>query len=263
MPKAAASPAEARCQSSASVAFVINHRVAAGARKVPDPLGNRRRCALGHVVHELEVGHRRRVALARADLDHARVAAGALREAGRHLGEEFVGDRLRAGERDRLTMRGDVAALAERDHLLHDRPHLLGLRLGRPDAAVLDQRARQAGMERPALGGVAPELPAGLAVPHSSLSVRPWAWSVSETSSIDFLPKLGMAASSFSLFETRSPIVSIPTRLRQLYERTPSSSSSMGKFSIPWACGASASASAAASRGETEPSVVTSSVSLS
>ena len=51
--------------------------------------------------------------------------------------------------------------------------------------------------------------------------------SVSLTSSIDFLPKFGIAASSFSDLETRSPIVSIPTRLRQLYERTPSSSSSI------------------------------------
>ena len=52
------------------------------------------------------------------------------------------------------------------------------------------------------------------------------------TSSIDFLPKFGIAASSFSVFETRSPIVSMPTRLRQLYERTPSSSSSMRMSSI-------------------------------
>jgi hypothetical protein len=65
--------------------------------------------------------------------------------------------------------------------------------------------------------------------------VRPCCWRVSFTSSIDFLPKFGIAASSFSLFTTRSPIVSMPTRLRQLYDRTPSSSSSIGKFSIPCA----------------------------
>ena len=68
------------------------------------------------------------------------------------------------------------------------------------------------------------------------------------TSSIDLRPKFGIAASSFSDFEVRSPIVSMPTRLRQLYERTPSSSSSIGKFSIPCEVdGASASAAAAAS----------------
>src|SRR5256885_25397 len=69
--------------------------------------------------------------------------------------------------------------------------------------------------------------------PFSPRRVRPCVASVSLTSSIDFLPKFGIAASSFSVFTTRSPIVSIPTRLRQLYERTPSSSSSIGKFSIP------------------------------
>ena len=72
--------------------------------------------------------------------------------------------------------------------------------------------------------------------------------SVSLTSSIDFLPKFGIAASSFSDLETRSPIVSMPTRLRQLYERTPSSSSSIGKFSIPCAAGASAPAAAHAAK---------------
>src|SRR3954464_15638039 len=52
------------------------------------------------------------------------------------------------------------------------------------------------------------------------------------TSSIDFLPKFGIAASSPSDFETRSPTVWMPARLRQLYERTPSSSSSMRMSSI-------------------------------
>ena len=36
------------------------------------------------------------------------------------------------------------------------------------------------------------------------------------TSSIDFLPKFGMAASSPSDFDTRSPTVWMPARLRQL-----------------------------------------------
>src|SRR5262249_56110895 len=76
--------------------------------------------------------------------------------------------------------------------------------------------------------------------PFSPRRVRPWVARVSLTSSIDFLPKFGIAASSFSLLTTRSPIVSIPTRLRQLYERTPSSSSSIGKFSIPCASAGSA-----------------------
>src|SRR2546429_7551206 len=89
------------------------------------------------------------------------------------------------------------------------------------------RRSSDVGGARPG-GGAPPPLP-----PFSPRRVRPCVASVSLTSSIDFLPKFGIAASSFSVFTTRSPIVSIPTRLRQLYERTPSSSSSIGKFSIP------------------------------
>src|SRR6266536_1517565 len=65
----------------------------------------------------------------------------------------------------------------------------------------------------------------------SITSTHRWA-SVSTTSSIDFLPKLGIALSSPSDFEIRSPTVWMPARLRQLYERTPSSSSSIRMSSI-------------------------------
>ena len=47
------------------------------------------------------------------------------------------------------------------------------------------------------------------------------------TSSIDFCPKFGMAPSSDSDFWSSSPMVSTPALLRQLKERTDSSSSSM------------------------------------
>ena len=82
------------------------------------------------------------------------------------------------------------------------------------------------------------------------------------TSSIDFLPKFGIAASSFSVFVTRSPIVSMPTRLRQLYERTPSSSSSIGKFSIPCASDSVGPAPSAAPRASPKPSIFSMSVKI-
>src|SRR5262249_41228606 len=143
-----------------------------------------------------------------------------------------------------------IAAPSERDHLLGERLHRLRLRLGRPDPAVLDQRAGQVRVERLAVRRVAPELLSCTSVTHrrsysnppepfSPRRWRPCCASVSRTSSIDFLPKVGIAASSCSVFITRSPIVSIPTRFRQLYERTPSSSSSIGKFPIPCASAAS------------------------
>src|SRR5262249_60782395 len=138
----------------------------------------------------------------------------------------------------------EVATPPERDHLPGARPHGLRLRFGGPDPAVLDERAGEVRVERLAVRRVAAELLpcAGVAhrspyskppEPFSPRRWRPCCASVSRTSSIDFLPKFGIAASSCSVFITRSPIVSIPTRFRQLYERTPSSSSSIGKFSIP------------------------------
>src|SRR5919202_3308088 len=248
------------------------------------------------MVDEFEVDHLGRVALARAELHDPGIAARAVGEARPDLGEELVDDVLGAQVRDRLPARVDVAAPAEGDHLLGDRLDRLRLRLRRPDAPVLDQRAREVGVERLAVRGVAAELLPRAVVPHygpsSPRRLRPCADSVSLTSSIDFFPKFGIAASSFSVFVTRSPIVSMPTRLRQLYERTPSSSSSIGKFSIPCASGISAGAPSAcaaspkpsmrsrsvkiasclirisdawaiASFGDSEPSVVTSRRSLS
>src|SRR3954451_23758019 len=257
------------------------------------PRSRRRR----HVVHELEVRHLRRVAPARAELDDPRVAAGTLLETRRDVGEQHRHDVVRAQERKGVAPRGEVAAAAQGDHLLRNRADGLRLGDGRLDPAVLDHGTREVRVESLTVRRIAAELLALAMVPHepysSPRSVRPCVASVSLTSSIDFLPKFGIAASSFSLLTTRSPIVSMPTRLRQLYERTPSSSSSIGKFSIPCASetsGPAASAAAPASRrpsirsrsvksaswririsaaspiasrGVIEPSVVTSSVSLS
>src|SRR4051794_37291861 len=126
-----------------------------------------------------------------------------------------------------------VAPLRERDELLDLRLDRLGLRLGGLDPLVLDDLLAEVGQHRLAVSRVARELAALLLVSHQSpRRSSPRAWSVSTTSSIDFLPKFGIALSSASDFETRSPTVWIPARFRQLYERTPSSSSSMRMSSI-------------------------------
>src|SRR4029077_6339055 len=144
----------------------------------------------------------------------------------------------------RLPPSGEVSPPSEGDHLLGDRPHRLRLRDGRLDPAVLDHGASKVRVERLAVRGVATELLALAVVAHGPYSsprrLRPCVASVSLTSSIDFLPKFGIAASSFSLLTTRSPIHRLPTPLRQWYERTPSWRASIGKFSIPRASGASA-----------------------
>src|SRR5207248_11520334 len=97
------------------------------------------RAGAGYVVDKLEVRHLGRVALARPELDDPRVATGAIREPRPDLAEELVHHVLGAEELERLPPGGHVAAPAERDHLLGDGPHLLGLRDGRLDPAVLDQ----------------------------------------------------------------------------------------------------------------------------
>src|SRR5918998_6895062 len=143
-PNASSSPAAARRHSSPSVGSITTY-MSAGDGEFPAAgygllrSGCRRgRRALRHVVDELEVDHLSRVAGPRADLDDPRVAAGAVGEAWRDLAEELVRDRLQAQERDGLAVGGEVAPLPERDHLLGDRTHLLRLRLGRLDAAVLE-----------------------------------------------------------------------------------------------------------------------------
>src|ERR671917_200742 len=109
----------------------------------------------------------------------------------------------------------------------------LRLRLGGLDPLVVDDLDAEVGQQRLAVRGVARELVPGLLVAHQSVRrVRPRCDRVSMTSSIDFLPKFGIAASSPSDLETRSPTVWMPARLRQLYDRTPSSSSSIRMSSI-------------------------------
>src|SRR5205085_10741721 len=101
-------------------------------------------------------------------LDNPRIAAGSVREARTDLGEQLVHDVLRAQEGERLPAGSEVAAAAERDQLLGDRLDGLGLRLGRPDAAVLDQRAGKAGVQRLALGAVPAELLACAVMTHAT-----------------------------------------------------------------------------------------------
>ena len=81
-----------------------------------------------------------------------RIAAGALLEAGTDLVEQLLDDLRGAQEGDRLAPGGEVAAPAQGDHLLGHRLDGLGLRLGRLDPAVLNQRASEIGVQRLAVG---------------------------------------------------------------------------------------------------------------
>src|SRR5699024_5541544 len=99
--------------------------------------------------HELDHGHGRVVPLAVADLDDAGVPAGPLGHRRGDLREQLVNDGLalaiRRQRRLHLTPCGEVAALRLSDEALGYRAQALGLRLGRADAAVLEQRNSQVG----------------------------------------------------------------------------------------------------------------------
>src|SRR5687768_2373633 len=132
-----------------------------------------------------------------------------------------------------------VALLRKRDQPLELGLHCLRLRLRCLDALVVDHLAAEVHEQRLSVRCVTRQLAPLLLVAHGgreaypARSPRPRASRVSLTSSIDLRPKFGIAASSDSDFCTRSPTVWMPARFRQLYERTPSSSSSIRMSSIP------------------------------
>src|SRR5262249_10862486 len=147
----------------------------------------------------------------------------------RELLEQLVYRELVLGERRKRPAAGvEVSLLCQRDELLDLRLDGFGLGVGGLDPLVLDDLLAEVHEQRLAVRAVTAELVACLVVSHQSWRrLRPRAWSVSITSSIDFFPKFGIAFSSASDFEIRSPTVWIPARFKQLYERTPSSSSSI------------------------------------
>src|SRR5688500_3500242 len=132
-----------------------------------------------------------------------------------------------------------VALLCKRDQPLELGLHCLRLRLRCLDALVVDHLAAEVHEQRLSVRCITRQLAPLLLVAHGgreaypARSPRPRASRVSLTSSIDLRPKFGIAASSDSDFCTRSPTVWMPARFRQLYERTPSSSSSIRMSSIP------------------------------
>src|SRR6185295_5821444 len=69
-----------------------------------------------------------------------------------------------------------------------------------------------------------------------SLSARPISASLALTSSIDFEPKLRMSSRSCSLRDSSSPTVWMPSRLRQLYDRTVRLRSSTGRARSAASC---------------------------
>src|SRR5438067_4208473 len=109
---------------------------------------------------------RRRVPVARAQLDDARVAARPLREAGRDLVEELPHHAAPPDERRGAPASVQRPLLAEGDHTVAPAAQLLRLGVGGAHHLVLEQRGHQVAEERPAVRRCAPELHACHAVAH-------------------------------------------------------------------------------------------------
>src|SRR3954463_12322424 len=127
--------------------------------------------SLGREVDKLEIDHVGRVSWTRAELHDPRVAAGTLGEARADVCEQAMDDLLRAQVRERLPPRMEVAAFAERDHLLGERLDRLRLRFRRLDPAVLDQRAREVRVQRLPMRRIAAELLSRAMVTHRTTPV--------------------------------------------------------------------------------------------
>src|SRR5262249_33282324 len=91
-------------------------------------------------LHQLDASHGRVVALARAELEDARVATRTLGVPRRDLGDQLVHHLLVADVGDELAVLVEAALLRLRDHLLGNGAERLGLRLGRDDRLGGDQR---------------------------------------------------------------------------------------------------------------------------
>src|SRR5712692_2121296 len=194
-------------------------------------------------VHELQEDQRRVVARAVPRLDDPRVAAVPVAEARRDGAEELAHDAGVGDHREDLAPRVEGVALGERDHVLGEPADGLGLRLGRLDPLVTEQRHEEVAEERPAVRGDAAELEPGDPVPHRATPVprpsaprtfgsirmpseSPRAASAVLISSMDFSPRFFTCSRSPSAFWTRSTTRLMSAFLSALIARAGSASSS-------------------------------------
>src|SRR5688572_9218963 len=117
-------------------------------------------------VHELDVRHRRVVALAEAHLEDAQVPAVARLVARAQLGEELHDHVAVAQAVEGEALVGERLGLAEGDDRLDDAAQLLGLRQRGLDRLVLEQRDGHVAQHREAMAAGAVELSKPVAVTH-------------------------------------------------------------------------------------------------
>src|SRR5690606_37840539 len=124
-------------------------------------------------IDELDDGSRCAVAETESRLQHAGISASSILVTGTEHIEQLLGHLFIAEPRRRKPARVEIAALCERDVLVHHAPQVLGLRQGRHDLLVADEGCSHVGEHRLAMPAVAAELPAEFPVSHCR---RPSLW---------------------------------------------------------------------------------------
>src|SRR5262245_6230604 len=174
-------------------------------------------------IDQLEEDHRGGITAAHTGLDDPRVATVPLGEPRGDRVEDPADDLAVGHEGEHLPPRVQVLALGQRDDVIGQPTHRLGLGLGGLDALVAEQPHQQVAEHRPPVLGQPAELVAVDAMPHRSPPVllprpsapstlgsirmpsdSPSAASAVLISSIDFSPRFLTSARSASVFCTRS-----------------------------------------------------------
>src|SRR5215831_14592725 len=120
--------------------------------------------------HELDARHLGAVALAVTGLENPSVAALSLGEGRADFLEQLVGRFALVNVADGEATVVQRARPRLGDELLDERAELFGLRLGRLDRAVLDERRREVSQKRELLFAGSAKLPPRFAMPHCSYS---------------------------------------------------------------------------------------------
>ena len=89
---------------------------------------------------QLDERHLCRITFSIAEFEHTRVATRSVAVALGEIVEDLRGDMAIANDGERLTSGVQPAALAERNHLLGETAHFLGLGVGGLDALMVEQR---------------------------------------------------------------------------------------------------------------------------
>src|SRR5580700_1195569 len=185
------------------------------------------------LVDELDQRKFGSVAGADARFRDARVAAGSAFEAGRDLFDELLHHRGFGDELGELPASGQISGHRRRNEPLGYAANLLGLRRGRLDLFVFEERGGEIAEQRFSMA-IRPGEP--LVCDRVWHNVSRYAWRSESPlsartcliSSSDFLPKLRIFMISSSVRSRSSETFEMPARLRQLNERTDRLSVSTG-----------------------------------